>query len=126
MVTAISQAADYAVELNGTNGKTIIDIPEERGGTGEGLQPFEMLLGGFAGCLNITLRMLLKKKQISCRKVTVTADEDRVSKPGTMKITFHVVLDADISEEEKADYIKRAFDKCPVHNALAGNIEFRH
>ena len=126
MITAKSLAKNYQTELSGASAQTCIDVPKAKGGTGNGLQPFEMLLGGFAGCLSITLRMLLDKKQIKYRAVKVTADEDRTAEPGTMIISFKVELDADISEEEKAECIKRAFDKCPVHNALKGNIEFRH
>lgn len=124
MVTAKSEVKNYRTIISGGNGEVIADVPVGHGGTGEGLRPFELLLGGFTACYNITLRMLLDKKNISYRSVTITADENRETKQGTMLVSFKVVLDADISEEEKQEVIQRAFEKCPVHNALAGNIEF--
>lgn len=124
MVTAKSDSANYRTIIAGSSGEVLADVSADRGGTGEGLKPFELLLGGFVSCLNITLRMLLDKKGIAYRSVSVTADETREKKPGTMQISFRVELDADITEEEKTAVIARAFEKCPVHNALAGDIEF--
>lgn len=124
MVTAKSEAKNYRTVISGGSGQVIADVPVERGGTGEGLKPFELLLGGFTACYNITLRMLLDKNKINYRSVTITAEENREKKPGTMIVSFKVTLDSDIAEQEKQELIQRAFDKCPVHNALTGNIEF--
>ena len=124
MVTAKSVATNYTTEIIGGAGKVISDVPAIKGGTGEGMRPFEMLLGGFAACFNITLRMLMDKKGIRYRSVEVSVSEDREIKPGTMQISYKANIDADIEEAEKQDLINKAFAKCPVHNALSGNIEF--
>lgn len=121
MITAISKESNYKTEVTGESASITMDLAVA---SGEGLVPFELLLSGFASCLNITIRMLLDKKKVPYRQVKVIAEEDREKKPGTMTISWQAAIDADIPEEDKEKYIARAFEKCPVHNALAGNIEF--
>lgn len=124
MITAVSRENRYKTDVMGESASITMDVPVTSGGSGEGLVPFELLLSGFASCLNITIRMLLDKNGVPYRQVKVTADEDRNKKPGAMIISWQVEIDGDIPEEGKQKYIARAFEKCPVHNALAGNIEF--
>lgn len=124
MITAVSRENRYKTDVMGESASITMDVPVTSGGSGEGLVPFELLLSGFASCLNITIRMLLDKKGMSYRQVKVIADENRNKKPGAMIISWQAEIDGDISEEDKQKYIARAFEKCPVHNALAGNIEF--
>lgn len=124
MITAISRETNYKTDITGESASITMDLAVASGGSGEGLVPFELLLSGFASCLNITIRMLLDKKKVPYRQVKVIAEEDREKKPGTMTISWQAAIDADIPEEDKEKYIARAFEKCPVHNALAGNIEF--
>lgn len=124
MITAVSRENRYKTDIAGKSASITMDMPEASGGSGGALVPFELLLSGFASCLNITIRMLLDKKGVPYRQVKVTADEDRNRKPGAMIISWQAEIDGDIPEEDKQKYISRAFEKCPVHNALAGNIEF--
>lgn len=124
MITAISKEKNYKTDIMGESASITMDMPVASGGSGGALVPFELLLGGFASCLNITIRMLLDKKGVSYRQVKVTAGEDRNKKPGAMIISWQAEIEGDIPEEDKQKYIARAFEKCPIHNALAGNIEF--
>lgn len=124
MITAVSRENKYKTDITGKSAAITMDMPVASGGSGEGLVPFELLLSGFAACLNITIRILLDKKGVPYRQVKVTAGEDRNKKPGAMLISWQAEIEGDIPEEEKQKYIARAFEKCPVHNALAGNIEF--
>ncbi len=124
MITAISKEKNYKTDITGESASITMDMPVASGGSGGAMVPFELLLSGFASCLNITIRMLLDKKGVSYRQVRVTADEDRNKKPGSMIISWQAEIEGDIPEEDKQKYIARAFEKCPVHNALAGNIEF--
>lgn len=124
MIIAVSRENRYKTDIMGESASITMDMPVASGGSGGALVPFELLLGGFASCLNITIRMLLDKKGVPYRQVKVTAGEDRNKKPGTMIISWQAEIDGDIPEEDKRKYIARAFEKCPVHNALAGNIEF--
>lgn len=126
MITAVSRENRYKTDIMGESASITMDVPVASGGGGEALAPFDLLLSSFAACLNITVRMLLDKKGVPYRQVKVTADEDRNTKPGTMVISWQAEIDGDIPEEDKGQYIARAFEKCPVHNALAGNIEFAH
>lgn len=124
MITAVSRENRYKTDVMDESASITMDVPVTSGGSGEGLVPFELLLSGFASCLNITIRMLLDKNGVPYRQVKVTADEDRNKKPGAMIISWQAEINGDIPEEDKQKYIARAFEKCPVHNALAGNIEF--
>lgn len=124
MITAISKEKNYKTDITGESASITMDMPVASGGSGGALVPFELLLSGFASCLNITIRMLLDKRGVSYRQVKVSADEDRNKKPGAMIISWQAEIEGDIPEEDKRKYIARAFEKCPVHNALAGNIEF--
>lgn len=124
MIKAVSCEQKFQTELQCENDSIQVDVPAARGGTGSGAKPFELLLGGFATCLNITLRMILEKNKIDYKKIIVSVSEDREVKPGTMLISYHVDIDADIDKELKKDFIEKAFSKCPVHNALRGDIDF--
>ncbi len=54
------------------------DEPTGAGGTDTGPTPYEILLGGLAACITITLRLYADHKGIQLEEVRVEVEYDRV------------------------------------------------
>lgn len=123
MIATKSKTERYQTEV--TNGKeTIIaDIPTKRGGGGEYLDPTELLEGALGACLNITARFVLDNRNVPYRNIITKIDHEEIVGEKTI-FKYDIAIDADISEEDKAKYIKIILKGCHVHKLLEQKAEF--
>jgi len=124
MITVKSNAKKYQMDV--TNSKVTVkgDIPADKGGGGEYMSPTEMLASSLGMCLNVTARFILEKRNIAYKEIVTKVDiEDVVGETTIFK--YGVAIDADISEEDKAKYIKMAFSGCHVHKLLEQKLLFK-
>lgn len=124
LITVKSTQEKYLMDVTGATAAIRADVPEDHGGKGQHLAPFELLRAAFATCLCVTCQMLLNKRGIQYRGVEVKVDVDKDSIPGKTMFTYKVVIDADISDVEKDKFAKMAYNGCPVHKALSQEITF--
>ena len=69
-VSAQSENATKTV-VKARNFEIIIDEPAELGGTNEGPNPVEYVLGAFAGCLNVMAHVVAKELNMTLRGVKI-------------------------------------------------------
>ena len=67
-VSAQSESATKAV-IKARSFKFLIDEPAELGGTNEGPNPVEYLLGAFAGCLNVMAHLVAQEMNMELRSL---------------------------------------------------------
>ena len=123
MIKAKSEQTSYKTVF--TNGKVqfIADTTPDKGGTGEGFGPHELLEAALATCTNITLRKVAEQLSIPLRDLSVTVTLDR-SNPEEPCFDCVVHLPADLSESDRQRLATGA-DACPVHQTLLKKIAFR-
>ena len=119
-VVVASQGAVYLNRVTDDHGHEILaDEPLDKGGTGLGLTPFELVGAGLGACTSITLMMYAKHRQIDLRDVVVDVRYFRAGEAGhavdfiERRIDLTGALDA--ATVTKLGAIAK---RCPVHLML--------
>ncbi|MGK7379735.1 OsmC family protein [Planococcus sp. 1R117A] len=128
------------VETNGTwdgNLKTsiyardfspfIVDEPEYLGGTNEGPNPIEYVLGGLTGCTSVMIGLIAKEKNFSFQGVefknngTIDArgmmGVEGVS-PHFQSVGFEAIFSTDESDDRLEELKEEVEKRCPVYNLI--------
>ncbi len=108
------------------------DEPPNVGGTDEGPNPYELLLGGLAACIAVTLRLYANHKGISLDGVEVALQFDRVHADDCAdcderadgfidRIQSRVIIQGTFDDAQRTRLTQVA-QRCPVHKTLAGGV----
>ncbi|MFA9516264.1 OsmC family protein [Halopenitus sp. H-Gu1] len=115
----------------------VVDEPEPLGGTDEGPNPVEYLLGSWAGCLNVVANLVAQERDITIDSLEISiegdldprafqgvSDEERA---GYQEIRVRIDAETDADEEELQEWIEAVERRCPVgdniQNATPTEIE---
>ncbi len=106
-----------------TNGKISIDsdAPPSKGGLSNGLRPHELLEAALATCINITIRMTAKEKNINLDYVSTQVDLDRSDTRTTFK--YKIILDDKLSSSDH-HFLMNIIDFCAVKQTLTKHLDF--
>ena len=108
---------------------SIIDEPEERGGTNQGLTPTETMIASLVGCTNVITQRIAHRKGVNIGAMSVDAhakfDRRGVSLEQEIDIPFpELTLTIDIQSDassEQLEEIKRDLQKfCPIAKVIRG------
>ena len=108
------------------------DEPAGAGGTDTGPDPYELLLGGLAACIAVTLRLYADHKGIALGGVDVRLEFDRVHADDCIdcderqdgvieRIRSEVTIFGSFDEAQRARLAQVA-QRCPVHKTLAHGV----
>lgn len=111
-------------------GNTVyIDQPPEAGGTNAGINPLEMTLYALSGCIAHIGRIVATQKKLPLRGMQIEVegeiDKDfllgktQSGRAGFTKISARVKIDADMTPEQKKDFLNEVERRCPVSDNLA-------
>jgi len=100
----------------------VSDAEVSKGGSGTGPSPHEYLGAALAACTSMTLKMYAGRKEMKLENAIVTVDIERSDDVETF--SREIQLQGNLSEEEKERLLEIA-DKCPIHKALAGQIQIK-
>jgi len=102
----------------------VVDEPAELGGTNEGPNPVEYLLGAWAGCLNVVAQKVCAEHDVDLagldidvegdldpRKFMGMADEPRA---GFQEIRVELAVDTDADDETLETIREEVEARCPV------------
>ena len=98
------------------------DAEVSKGGSGTGPSPHEYLGAALAACTSMTLKMYASRKAMSLENAIVIVDIERMD--DVEKFTRDIQLIGNLSAEEKERLMEIA-NKCPIHKALAGQIQIK-
>ncbi|HCX65264.1 MAG TPA: osmotically inducible protein C [Eubacteriaceae bacterium] len=106
----------------------VIDEPKNMGGTDDGANPVEYLIGALAGCMNVVCHLVAKEMGFTLRSVSIDiegdlnpmkfmgkSDEDRT---GYKIIRVTIDADTDADQETLNQWIKEVEKRCPVSDNL--------
>ena len=124
MITASAEfgAAPYAQVIAIRHHRMVADEGAEHGADDTGPTPSELLLAALASCVTVTLQMYARRKAWPLRhaRVEVSGRDDQ----GTYVIDRRVVLDGDLSDEQRARLLDIA-GRCPVSKRLTSGVTIR-
>jgi len=98
------------------------DAEVSKGGSGTGPSPHEYLGAALAACTSMTLKMYAGRKEMKLDNAIVTVDIGRHDDVETF--SRDIQLQGNLSAEEK-DRLLEIAHKCPIHKALAGQIQIK-
>ena len=98
------------------------DAEVSKGGSGTGPSPHEYLGAALAACTSMTLKMYAGRKEMKLDNAIVTVDIERHDDVETF--SREIQLEGNLSAEEKERLLEIA-NKCPIHKALAGQIQIK-
>ncbi len=98
------------------------DAEVSKGGSGTGPSPHEYLGAALAACTSMTLKMYAGRKEMKLDNAVVTVDIERSN--DVEIFSREIQLQGNLSREEKERLLEIA-DKCPIHKALAGQIQIK-
>ena len=117
-----------AVTLQSRQFSWLADEPLGAGGTDTGPNPYEILLGGLAACIAVTLRLYADHKKIALTGVDVRLEFDRVHADDCIdcderadgwieRIQSEVTIVGSFDDAQRARLTQVAA-RCPVHKTL--------
>lgn len=113
-----------------TAGKHVafIDQPEAMGGTDTAPTPLDYVFIAMGGCLVTIAKIVAGQRKIDLRSVEVEVfgeldlevlrGQNTEDRAGYNSITANVKIDADLTDEEKVDFLKEVDRRCPVSDNL--------
>jgi putative redox protein len=123
MIKAVGTRGSFKTDF--TNGRisSFSDTTPDKGGSGEGFRPHELLEAALANCMNMALRMVAENHSIPLSSVETTVALDR-SIPDEVCFEYSVALTGDLTESDKQK-LMQSLKSCPVRETLSKSIIFR-
>ena len=122
MVKFKSAAQKYQCYLENDQ-NIIVDVTSDKGGTGAGTRPYELLEAALASCMNISLRKQAEKEGIQLEKVETTVSLNRDIEGKTVFEYECIILDE--LDKQTTEKIKSILQNCLVRKILSNQIEFK-
>ena len=112
------------IECSAGSHTLYIDQPAAAGGSDAGPTPLEYYELSLAGCISTVARIVAKQKGITMRgmDITVSGDIDtdvllgknQIERAGFQSLCVSVTLDADLSLEQKREFLDEVERRCPI------------
>ncbi|MDK2800924.1 MAG: hypothetical protein PWP27_2607 [Clostridiales bacterium] len=109
--------------------KMTIDEPANLGGTNDGPNPVEYILGALSGCLNVVGHVVAKEMGINMKGIAFELEgeldparfmgQSKAERAGYKEIRVKIKPDADADQETLEKWLKTIEDRCPVSDNLA-------
>ncbi len=123
MIVSVSSKIPYVTVFGDGKNEAVCDTTPDKGGSGAGFRPVDLLEAAFACCLNVTIRKYADKHQIplSETKVSVSLHRDD---PKETVFEYAIELKGDLTPAQRQKLMKME-ELCAVSQALAKPISFR-
>ena len=107
----------------------VVDEPATLGGSDEGPNPVEYLLGALAGCMNVVAHQVAREMELDVRALEITLDGDLdpakfmgksdEARAGYQEIRVDITADVDATDETIQTWLAAVEERCPVSDNLA-------
>jgi uncharacterized OsmC-like protein len=115
------------------NFEIISDEPAELGGTNEGPNPVEYVLGAFAACQEIVIKAYATVLDIDVKAVHVEVDGNldlhgflniTDERAGFKSVSYKTTIETNETNSEKLETLERlSVDRCPVHDIISNPVQ---
>ena len=116
-------------EVKARNFTMTIDEPQNLGGTNEGANPVEYILGALSGCLTVVGHLVAKEMGFTLRGMSMELNgsldparfmgKSKEERAGYKGIEVKIHADADADEETLNRWVEQIEDRCPVSDNLS-------
>ena len=113
-------AAPLQQKISAGEHQFVADVSTKLGGANSGPSPHELLAAALGSCTGITLKMYAQRKEWPLSNAIITVDINRTNQIEHFERTIELI--GNLDAEQRARLLEIA-NKCPVHLALAGQIQ---
>jgi putative redox protein len=124
MIVSVSTKTPYATIFTDGKREAACDTTPDKGGSGSGFRPLDLLEAAFACCLNMTMRMYADKHKIPLAEAKVSVSLNRDNNPEQTVFEYGVELQGDLTAEQRQKLMELAA-LCTVKKTLSKQISFR-
>ena len=123
-VTVTSRSAENFQQAIHTGQESLIsDMAEAHGGSGAAPAPFDLLLGAWGACTNMTLQVYARNKGWPLQQVITTLEKSEDDHQVSIRKKIQVRGELTTEQVER---LHRVAEKCPVHQFILGERVERH
>ena len=116
--TSVKVLSGVKFEVNARSHKAVCDQPVEAGGTDAGMTPPELFLASIATCAAYYAVQYLKVRNLSTEDVNIRVTADKAMNPPRIG-SIRIEVDSAFADDERhRDGLRRAVEKCLIHNTL--------
>jgi len=119
----------FKIEVKAGEYLMVVDQPKAGGGTDAGATPLDYLLAALAGCIGTVARIVAMQKRIPLRGMDMKVEgafdletllgKSKENRAGFAGIKVMLHIDADMTKQEKEDFIQEVESRCPVSDNIA-------
>lgn len=131
-----NMAAGFGISSEIDGHTVYIDQPVAAKGTGTGPTPLQMLLFAIGGCIGTIARIAAFQQKIDLRGMQIKVEGDYnpaglMGKPtddrvGFSEIRITAVIDADLTDAQKQQFLDEVSQRCPLHDNLTHTTAVVH
>lgn len=121
---------NFTIESQIRDFKMYIDQPDAGN---KGPTPVELLLFAYAGCIGTVARIAARQKRIRIKSMKINVEgefnNDELmgrecdDRGGFKEFHLNVDLDADMTKEEKIEFLKEVDERCPLSDTFRNGAE---
>lgn len=124
MIEAKSEKPNYGTRFSDGTHEAVADTTADKGGSGSGFRPHDLLEAALACCINMSIRMYADNHGIPLAGVTTRVKLDR-NVPEEATFRYELDFQGDLSIEQK-ERLAMAARGCPVSQTLSRTIRIEH
>ena len=119
----------FRIDVAARDFNMIVDQPPAMGGVNSGPNPLEYALASLASCMVTVGKIIAKQERIDLRgmsakiegdvEVDVLMGKNKELRAGFLDIRMELVIDADMTAEEKHAFVEKIENRCPISDMIA-------
>jgi putative redox protein len=122
MIRASEHSPPFRITFSNDTVSAVSDVPADKGGSGQGFRPHELLEAALATCVNMTVWGYARNHGMALRHVEVTVSLDRTD-PAVALFRYDVRCEGDLTPEQRKQLLEIA-QHCPVRKTLSRAVRF--
>ena len=123
MITAKSGEPGFLVRFSNGLSEALADAGLDKGGTGQGFRPHDLLEASLAACMNMHVRMYAAEHSLPLTEVRTTVTLDR-GNPQETVFHYDIAVEGPLTEAQRKQVLASALD-CPVRKTLSRPMCFK-
>jgi putative redox protein len=123
VIKATSEVQAYQTRFTNGQAVSFSDTTGDKGGSGTGFRPHELLEAALATCVNMMVRMHAERLSIPVAGVCTTVTLDR-TRPDEVIFDYGIEIEGPVSEADRQRLLETV-KSCPVRQTLSKKLTFR-
>src|SRR5690242_16768152 len=117
MEITVRHLGEVQFEAEARGHKVICDQPMDNGGYDEGMTPPEFMLISLGTCAGFYVAQYFSAHGLSCEGLEVKVAAEKARQPARLG-SFRIEIISPCSDAQHEEGIRRAVEKCLIHNTL--------